>query len=360
MKMKLTAVLAAMSLLLAMSAHAQEAALPGALPEAGATPAAQEMAADAAVQQAAAAETEEDAPELEVTTKSRWFVNKYKRTYTRKISYYAGVYAYNHGDYVTTSFDSKVPAQYFIIDEDGGYALAPIVLDITDAMRTALYGADEGETYMYYGQFSTLEKAVYQEAGKRGYHRYGIPGIHEGIDFANYPNAPLFAILGGEVTRAGDADGTVAVYNEEYDCTVLYLHTVNIAVEKGDVIEAGTFIAREGKKNAGTVYTHVEVRMGRHEAANKWRNSRLESDCPYPVMQEALGVVESGRQPVTYAAVAAAQRMREEAEAALLAEQEAQEEAAEPEIELVDTLPGADAAYGFDAVVPEATLPPSK
>ena len=357
MKKKLTAVLAAASLLFAMTALAEEAALPGSKPETAATPAAQAVAAEPAAE----AETlDSDVPDLEVTTKSRWFVNRYKRTYTRKISYYANVYAYNHGEYVQTSFDSKVPAEYFIIDEDGGYALAPIVLDVTDAMRTRLYGADEGETYMYYGQFSTLERAVYQEEGKRGYHRWGIPGIHEGIDFANYANCPLYAILGGEVTRAGDADGTVAVYNEEYDCTVLYLHTVNICVKKGDVIEAGTQIAKEGKKNAGTVYTHVEVRLGRHEAANKWRNSKLESDCPYPVMQAALEVVESGRQPITAAAVAEAQRMREEAEAALRAEEEAAEEAAEPEIELVDTLPGSEAGYGFDAVVPEATLPPSK
>ncbi|MDO4741620.1 MAG: M23 family metallopeptidase [Eubacteriales bacterium] len=359
MKKTWIAALAAMSLFFAMSACAEEAALPGAKPDAAATP-----VAEAAVVETAAAEEieEEDVPNLKVTTKSRWFVNKYKRTYARKISYYENVYAYNHGKYVSTSFDAKVPAKYFVIDEEGGYALAPIVLDITDAMRVRLYGADVGETYMYYGQFSTLEKAVYQEEGKRGYHRYGIPGIHEGIDFVNRANCPLYAILGGEVTRAGDADGTVAIYNEEYDCTVLYLHTVNICVKKGDVVKAGTQIAKEGKKNAGTVYTHVELRNGRHEAASKWRNSRLESDCPYPVMQAALGVVESGRQPVTAAAVNAAQRMREEAEAALLALEA--EENIEPEIELVDNLPGTEAGYGFteeaQTVVPEATLPPSK
>ena len=353
MKMKWLAALAAASLLFAMSASAEEAALPGSRPDADAAPAAVQT------EYAEAAETE--APDLEVTTKNRWFVNKYKRTYTRKVSYYADVYAYNHGDYVETSFDAKVPAEYFIIDAEGGYALAPSVLDITDAMRIRLYGEDEGETSMYYGQFSTLERAVYQEEGKRGYHRWGIPGIHEGIDFVNYPNCPLYAILGGEVTRAGDADGTVAIYNEEYDCTVLYLHTVNICVKKGDVIEAGTQIAKEGKKNAGTVYTHVEVRSGRQGAASKWRNAKLESDCPYPVMQQALEVTESGRQPVTAAAVAEAQRMREEAEAALLAQEAEKNKAAEPEIELVDTLPGADSAYGFNqTVVPEATLPPSK
>jgi len=304
-----------------------------------------------------------DAPKLKVTQKSRWFVNKYKRTYTRKVEYYDGVYAYNHGDYVHTPFDAKVPAEYFVIDENGGYAVAPIVLDITDAMRVRLYGGDEGETYMFYGQYSNYEKAVYQQKGKRGYHRYGFPGIHEGIDFVNYPNCPLYAILGGEVIRAGDGDGTVAVYNEEYDCTVLYLHTVNICVKIGDQIEAGTQIALEGKKNSGTPYTHVELRYGREKVANKYRNATLQSDCPYPVMKEALGVVESGRQPVTAAAVQKAQQMREEAEAAARAEAEAEAEKAEPEIELVDTLPGVTEGYGFEQstpAAPEATLPPSK
>ena len=304
-----------------------------------------------------------DAPELEVTEEYRWFVNKYKRTYTPKVKYYDGVYAYNHGDYVKTPFDSKVSPEYFVIDENGGYAVAPIVLDITDAMRIALYGEDVGETYMFYGQYSNYEKAVYQEKGKRGYHRYGFPGIHEGIDFVNYPNCPLYAILDGEVIRAGDADGTVAIYNEEYDCTVLYLHTVNISVKIGDVVEAGTKIALEGKKNSGTVYTHVELRNGREKVANTYRNSKLESDCPYPVMQKALNVVASGRQPVTAAAVQKAQEMREEAEAAARAEEEAEVEEAEPEIELVDTLPGVNEAYGFEQTTPaapEATLPPSK
>ncbi|MBQ4609423.1 MAG: hypothetical protein IJB18_07565, partial [Clostridia bacterium] len=98
---------------------------------------------------------------------------------------------------------------------------------------------------------------------------------------------------------------------------------------------------------------------------------KLTSDCPYAVMQEALGVVESGRQPVTAAAVYEAQRMRQEAEAALRAmEEEAAraaaeaEKAAEPEIELVDTLPGAEEGYGFEPETnaqpaPEATLPPA-
>ena len=151
------------------------------------------------------------------------------------------------------------------------------------------------------------------------------------------------------------------MYNAEYDVTLLYLHCEDIEVRRGDVVEAGTQIAVEGKKGSGGTYTHVEMRYGRHTSSNPYRNTILESDCPYPVMQAALNVVESGRQPVTAAAVMEAQRMREAAEAAARAEAEAAAKAAEPQIELIDVLETTETGYGFadTAVVPEATLPPA-
>lgn len=291
-----------------------------------------------------------------VVSEYRWFVNSYKYVRTRKVTYYDNVYAYNHGKWGLTPFDSNVPAEYFVRDEDGNFALAPIVLDITDAMRVALYGGDHGEVSMLYGQ--------YCERRGDGHGRTGFTGVHEGIDFTNAPEAALFAILGGEVTRAGDSNGTVAVYNAEYDVTVLYLHCEEIEVRRGDMIEAGAYIAQEGKKGSDGTYTHVEMRVGRHTTSNPYRNTILESDCPYPVMQAALNVAESGRQPVTAAAVMEAQRMREEAEAAARAAAEAakqEEENAEPEIELIDVLPSASDGYGFaePTAAPEATLPPA-
>ena len=53
----------------------------------------------------------------------------------RKVEYYDNVYCYNHTQYVYTPFASDVPAEYFVVDETGCLAIAPIVLDITDAMR---------------------------------------------------------------------------------------------------------------------------------------------------------------------------------------------------------------------------------
>ena len=331
MKKILAAALVLMSLLMTFGAFAEEAAQETALPEG-------------------------------VVKEYRWFVNQYKTVRGRTVTYYKDVYAYNHGDWGLTPFDSTVPAEYFVKDEEGTFAIAPIVLDITDAMRNALYGGDHGETALYYGQYCDRIRGT---AG-----RVGFSGVHEGIDFKFEPGAPLHAIIGGEVTRAGDSNGTVAIYNAEMDATLLYLHCEKIKVRRGDVVEAGQQVAVEGNKNSGSDYTHVEMREGRHTTSNTYRDTKVESACPYPYMQKALEVVESGRQPQTAAAVAQAQRMREEAEAAARAEAEAlaaEEKAEEEAIELVDQLPGTKEGFGFGeetaeeetAAAPEATLPPS-
>lgn len=374
MKKRMTAALAAASLLFAIGAYAEDnTALPGAHPNAAMaatpaavmptaepeTPAPAEPAPEPTAQPAAdaAAPAAQPKASLEITEEYRWFISQYNHIRGRTVRYYDDVYAYNHGDYALTPFDSRVPEEYLTVDESGIYAVAPIVLDITDAMRTALYGGDVGEVSMLYGQ--------YCERRGDGHGRTGFTGVHEGIDFTNAPEAALFAILGGEVTRAGDSNGTVAVYNAEYDVTVLYLHCEEIKVRRGDMIEAGASIAQEGKKGSAGTYTHVEMRTGRHTTSNPYRNTILESDCPYPVMQAALNVVDSGRRPVTAAAVMEAQRMREEAEAAARAAAEAeaakQEENAEPEVELIDVLPSAGNGYGFaePTAAPEATLPPA-
>ncbi|MBE5800198.1 MAG: M23 family metallopeptidase [Clostridiales bacterium] len=375
MKKIIIAALMLTSLLFAFGAYAEDnVALPGARADAAAAvvqstpaaaeentaPEAEEVSIEAPAAEEAPAEliaADETAAGLEITKEYRWFISQSNHIRGRTVRYYDDVYCYNHGDYYLTPFDSKLAPEYLTVDASGTYAVAPIVLDITDAMRVALYGDDLGEVSMFYAQ--------YCERRGNGHGQTGFTGVHEGVDFTNAPGAPLYAILGGEVTRAGDSNGTVAVYNEEYDVTVLYLHCEEIEVRRGDVIEAGACIGAEGKKGSGGTYTHVEMRTGRHTTSNPYRNTILESDCPYPVMQAALGVVESGRQPVTAAAVMEAQRMREEAEAAAKAEAEAAAKAAEaeaePEIELIDVLDTTEEGYGFaeQTVAPEATLPPS-
>ncbi len=368
--------------------------------------------------------------------------SRYKRT--RKVTYYNDVYAYNHGNYLLQPFDSKVPEEYFVMDEGGTLAVAPIVLDITDVMRERLYGADVGETALFYGQYCEqirdMRKKMKQivteskhtdskgelhvtktksyvpvgtelkdnqyETGKTRYSAstYGYSGIHEGIDFVYMMGAPLHAILGGVVTRAGDSNGTVGIYSEDLDITLLYLHCADIQVKRGDTVTASDIIAYEGGKGivagiynnanykakgikhvGGSHYVHVELRKGRHTSSNPYRNAKLESDCPYEYMRQALNIQPSGRQAVTQEAVDEAQRMREEAEAR--AKEEAEAEAAakaaaeatpEPVITIVEETEAPE-GYGFaenpaeetepevsaepeitpePTPIPEATLPP--
>lgn len=294
-----------------------------------------DVVADAATgeTEAAPAQTDVEADDAQadvdtsmLTTASRYFVRSgYVRR--RKVTYYDNVYCYNHKEYVYTPFASEIPSKYFVTDETGCLAIAPIVLDITDAMRERLYGADVGTTALLYGQYCERIQASDR--------REGFSGIHEGIDFIYQEGAPLHAILDGVVTRAGDRNGTVGIYNETYDITVLYLHTEKISVKRGDTIEAGAQFGFEGNKKSGSPYCHVEVRFGRHTSSSPYRDVFLESDLPYDVMQKALNVSSSGREPITSAAIlkaeellrqaeAEAQRIADEEAARLKAEEEAQ------------------------------------
>lgn len=388
MKTRLAAVLALSGLLLTMSAYAEDdTALPGAAtatpvvtqePSATQTPAPQqEQASGTLVQIPAGSATPTATPApaegplelaptaapvvtpaptvlpgsdetIQVTREYRWFVNEYRYTRGVTVEYYDNVFAVNHGVYGLTPFASTVPKEYFVSDETGAYAVAPLVEDITGAMRVRLYGGDLGQTAMYYGQYC---ERIRDKAD-----RIGFSGIHEGIDFVYQAGAPLHAILGGEVTRAGDSNGTVGIYNEEYGITLLYLHCENIEVRRGDVVEAGEKIAKEGKKNSGSAYTHVEMRYGRHTSSSPYRDTSLTSDCPYAVMQQALGVTQSERKVITYAGTQrqlAQSRLvavgAEQARVAVEAELERQRLAAEAEAERLRLEAEAAAAAAAEA-----------
>ena len=396
MKTRIFALLAALCLILSATAYAEggtsltlvpvESAQPQEASPAEATPA--PTLTLTPVQNGNAAQGQ-----IKTTTEYRWFVNQYNNVRGRTVTYYDNVYAVNHGESYLTPFAATVPEEYFVVDENGDYAVAPIVLDIADAMRVRLYNADIGELGMLYGQYCERVR------GKKG--RVGFSGVHEGIDFVSKPGTQLYAILDGVVTRAGDSNGTVGVYSEEYDITLLYLHCEEISVHRGDVIEAGTPIGMEGKKGSGTAYAHVELRQGRHTSSSTYRDVILQSDCPYAAMQAALGVQASGREPVTYASILSEQRKLAEEEAARRAEEEriaaeqarqqaeaeaeaarleaerealeaakTPEPAATPDVPLIDELPGTGGGYGFGSEtpsgaaptatpIPEATLPPA-
>lgn len=297
--------------------------------------------------------------DIQVTEAYRSFIYKNDVRRDKKVAYYDNVYAVNHGEYLLQPFSADVPAEYFVDDGAGAYALSPIVLDVTDAMRARLYGADVGETALYYGQYC---ERVENRAGD-----WGFSGIHEGIDFRNAAGCDVYAILGGEVLkRGGDKDGTVAIYNADYDVTVLYLHVRDVPLKIGQVVQPGERIGCEGDKGSGSEYTHVEVRKGEQKWPNAYRNAQLESDDPYAVMIVALNLPESTREPITARAAAEAEaariaaeeeaaRIAAEEEAARLAAEEAARIAAEEE---AARLAAEEAARATPTPSPEPTATP--
>lgn len=97
MKKRWIAALALTGLLLTTGAYAEST------PEAAAAP----------VQAETTAEPQHN---LTVTTKYRYFISQYRYIRERKVSYFDNVYAYNHGEYSLTPFDSTVPEEYFVTD----------------------------------------------------------------------------------------------------------------------------------------------------------------------------------------------------------------------------------------------------
>ena len=133
--------------------------------------------------------------DIQVTEAYRSFIYKNDVRRDKKVAYYDNVYAVNHGEYLLQPFSADVPAEYLVDDAPGAYALSPIVLDVTDALRARLYGADVGETALYYGQYC---ERVENRAGD-----WGFSGIHEGVDFRNAAGCDGFAFLGVEVLLCG-------------------------------------------------------------------------------------------------------------------------------------------------------------
>lgn len=243
------------------------------------------------------------------------FVYRNRVLREKKVTYYPDVWAFNHGQYALTHFAAAVPEEFFLRDATGHLAVAPSVLDICDAMRYALYGKDTGQVALLYGQYTEM---VRSKDNKLGY-----SGIHEGIDFVSKEGQQLHAILPGEILRAGtDKDGTVAVYNEALDVTVLYLHCREVEVVRGDMVVAGQPLALEGDKGSGAPYVHIEVRNGKYRSPNPYRNATVESDVPYYLFATELGVEFSeGRETETYEqyVLAEQERLALEAEAARIA-----------------------------------------
>jgi murein DD-endopeptidase MepM/ murein hydrolase activator NlpD len=247
---------------------------------------------------------------LDIVTRYRYFVSRYGVVHNRKVSYYDAVYAYNHTQYVQTPFDASVPAEYFVVDGMGYAAVAPGVLDIADAVRTALYDGDIGKVALLYGQYTERIRSGPKSK------RWGFSGIHEGLDFIAQRGQALHAVMDGVVTRTGgDAENTLAIYNADYDVTVFYLHTAGIKVSVGEAVRMGDPISKESNRGSGSPYTHIELRGGKMMGVSPYRNTKLTSLCPYETFRKALNVLPSDRAPDTLETGLLAERERAAAEA---------------------------------------------
>ncbi len=141
-----------------------------------------------------------------------------------------------------------------------------------------------------------LISAVYNGAGGRlscdfdGY--TSTVGRHEGIDIALYKGANVYSVIDGEVTAARTASGgltTIAIYNSEYNLTVIYLHSQNFVVSVGNHVSKGQLISHEGTGGTSSAHTHVEIRLGRQSYASVSQNdSKLDNPDPYPYWEKIL------------------------------------------------------------------------
>ena len=100
-------------------------------------------------------------------------------------------------------------------------------------------------------------------------------GRHEGIDFIRYKGAPVHSLINGTVIRVYNSSSsstlsTLAIYDEQNNKSVIYLHTANICVSAGDSVSQGQLVAYESDRGiSGVPHTHVEVRYGRQGYASK-------------------------------------------------------------------------------------------
>lgn len=117
------------------------------------------------------------------------------------------------------------------------------------------------------------------------------PYRHEGIDFAISLGHDVCSLINGVVTNAGgDSLNTIAIYDEENDKTVIYLHTRrSLNLKVGDEVKVGQVIAEEGSKGAnGAVHTHVEVRDGKQTKASVSSDYVLVNENPYDYWRTVL------------------------------------------------------------------------
>ena len=96
---------------------------------------------------------------------------------------------------------------------------------------------------------------------------YGIPKMHEGIDFTASQGTPIYATGDGRVTTSGNAagKGNHVIINHGYGYESVYMHMVRIKARDGESVKRGQIIGWVGSSGLSSgPHLHYEVhRFGR-------------------------------------------------------------------------------------------------
>ncbi len=93
---------------------------------------------------------------------------------------------------------------------------------------------------------------------------YGIPKMHNGLDFTATQGTPIYSTGDGRVTTAGPGTGTGnhVIINHGYGYETVYMHMVRIKVRDGQLVKRGQIIGWVGSTGASTgPHCHYEVHI---------------------------------------------------------------------------------------------------
>lgn len=100
--------------------------------------------------------------------------------------------------------------------------------------------------------------------GMRIHPIYGIPKMHNGLDFTAPQGTPIYATGDGTVTTAGVGNGTGnhVIINHGYGYETVYMHMVRIKARAGQRVKRGEVIGWVGNTGASTgPHCHYEVHI---------------------------------------------------------------------------------------------------
>lgn len=93
---------------------------------------------------------------------------------------------------------------------------------------------------------------------------YGIPKMHNGLDFTATQGTPIYATGDGRVTTAGPGNGTGnhVIINHGYGYETVYMHMMRIKAREGEQVKRGQVIGWVGSTGASTgPHCHYEVHI---------------------------------------------------------------------------------------------------